>query len=63
MGATHSICNLKYILSKKTFIVFLNGCNHDYHFIIKEPPKEFEELQFTLREEILDICVIWAFAN
>ena len=35
-GAAHSICNLKYCVSKKTPIVFHNGSNHDYHFIIKE---------------------------
>ena len=34
-GAAQSICNLKYIVLKETFIVFHNGPNNDYHFIIK----------------------------
>ena len=35
-GAMHSRCNLKYSVSKKIFMVFHNGSNCDYHFIIKE---------------------------
>ena len=34
-GAAHSICNLKYSVPKKDPIVFHNGPNYDYHFIIK----------------------------
>ena len=34
-GATHRICNLKYIIPKKMHVVFHNGSNYDYHFIIK----------------------------
>ena len=34
--AAHSICNLKYSLPKEIRIVFHNGSNYDYHFIIKE---------------------------
>ena len=33
--AAHSICNLKYSVPKKIPIVFHNGSNYDYHFIIK----------------------------
>ena len=40
-GAAHSICNLKYSVPKKIPIVFHNGSNYDYHFIIKELAKEF----------------------
>ena len=41
------ICNLKYSVPKKRIpIVFHNGYNHDYHFIIKELAEEFEK-QFT----------------
>ena len=40
-GAAHSICNLKYTVPKKSPIVFHNGSNYDYHFIIKELAKEF----------------------
>ena len=35
-GAVHSICNLKHSVSKKIPIVFHNGFNYDYHFIIKK---------------------------
>ena len=40
-GATHSICNLKYSVPKKIFIVFHNGTNYDYYVIIKETVEEF----------------------
>ena len=45
-GAAHSIYNLKYSLSKEMPIVFHNGSNYDYHFIIKELAEEFKN-QFT----------------
>ena len=45
-GAAHNICNLKYSVPKKINIVFHNGPNCDYHFIIKELPEEFKK-QFT----------------
>ena len=35
-GAAHSICDLKYSVSKKIPIAFQNGSNYDDHFIIKE---------------------------
>ena len=35
-GAAHSICNLKYSVPKKIPIVFHNGSNYDYHFIMKD---------------------------
>ena len=35
-GAAHSICTLKYNVSKKIPIDFHNGYNYDYHFIITE---------------------------
>ena len=34
-GAAHRICNLRYSIPKEIYIVFLNECNYDYHFIIK----------------------------
>ena len=40
-GAAHSICNLKYSVPKKIPILFHNGSNYDYHFIIKELTEEF----------------------
>ena len=49
-GATYSICNLKYSIPKETPVVFHNGSNYDYHFIIKELAKEFEGEFNCLRE-------------
>ena len=34
-GAAHSICNLKYSVTKTIPIVFHNGSNFDYYFVIK----------------------------
>ena len=42
----HSIYNLKYSVPKNTPIVFRNGSNYEYHFIIKELGNEFSK-QFT----------------
>ena len=44
--AVNSICHIKYSMPKKFSIVFDNGSNYDYHFIIKELAKEYEK-QFT----------------
>ena len=35
-GVAHSICSLKLIVSNEIPVVFHNGSNYDYHFIIKE---------------------------
>ena len=45
-GAAHSIFSLKYSVLKKIPLVFHNGSNYDYHFIIKELADEFRK-QFT----------------
>ena len=42
IGAANSICNLKFNVSNKIPVVFHNGSNYDYHFIIKELANEFE---------------------
>ena len=34
-GVAHSLCNLNYNIPKKIPIVFQDGSNYDYHFIIK----------------------------
>ena len=34
-GAAHSICNLKFRVPNEITVVFDNGSNYDYHFIIK----------------------------
>ena len=41
-GAAHSICNLNFKMPNEIPIVFHNGSNNDYHFIIKELANEFE---------------------
>ena len=41
-GAAHSIYNLKFYVPNEILVVFLNGSNYDYHFIIKELANEFE---------------------
>ena len=35
-GAAHSICHLRYKISKEIPVVFHNGSAYDYHFIIKK---------------------------
>ena len=37
------LCNLKYSIPKEVLMVFHIGLNYDYHFIIKEIAKTFEE--------------------
>ena len=49
-GAAHSMCNLKYSATKKIPIVFHNGSNYDYHFIIKVLAEQFKK-QFICLEE------------
>ena len=49
-GAAQSICNLKYSVPRRIPIVFHNGSNYDYHFIIKELAEEFKT-QFTCLRE------------
>ena len=52
-GAARSIYNLKYSVPKEIPIVFHNGSNDDYHFIIKEFAEEFEK-QFTCLGENIE---------
>ena len=42
-GAAHSTCNLKFNVASEVPVVFRNGSNYDYHFIIKELANEFKE--------------------
>ena len=39
------MCNLKYSISKKIPIIFHNGSNYDYHFLINELAEEFENTE------------------
>ena len=41
-GAAHSICNLKFTVPHEIPVVFHNGSNYDYQFIIKELANKFE---------------------
>ena len=42
-GAAHNICNLRYKIPKDIPIIFHNGSTYDYHFIIRELVKEFQD--------------------
>ena len=42
-GAAHSICNSKFNVPNKISVVFDNGSNYDYHFIIKELENELRD--------------------
>ena len=42
-GAAHNIYNLRYKIPKEIPIIFHNGSTYDYHFIIRELVKEFED--------------------
>ena len=48
--AAHNIWNLKSSVPKKIPIVFHNGCNYDYNFIIKKVVEEFKKLFTSLGE-------------
>ena len=47
------ICNLKYSVPRKTPIVFHDGSNYDYQFIIKELAEKFKK-QLLVYEKILN---------
>ena len=42
-GNAHNICNLSYKIPKEIPVVFHNCSTYDYHLIIKELAREFEE--------------------
>ena len=42
-GAIYDICNLNSSVSKEISIVFHNGCNYDYHFMMKKLSEDFKE--------------------
>ena len=41
-GVAHSVCNLRYKISKKIPVVFHNESTYDYNFIIKQLTREFK---------------------
>ena len=55
-GASDSICNSKFSISKEIPVVFHNGSNYIYHFIIKELAEKFEKI-FTCLGESTDKCI------
>ena len=55
-GAAHNIYNLRYRIPKEIPTVFHNGCTYDYHFIIKELVKEFDE-NFECLGENTEKCI------
>ena len=42
-GVARSICNLEYSVPKRISLVFHNGSNYNYHYIIKELAEEFKK--------------------
>ena len=55
-GAAHSICNSKYSVPTRIPIVFHNGFNYDYRFIIKELAEAFKK-RFTCLGENNEKCI------
>ena len=42
---THNFCHLRYKIPKEIPIIFHNGSTYDYHFVIKELAKLFDDLR------------------
>ena len=40
IGPPHSISNLKFNVANKLSVVFQNGSNYDYHFLMKDSAKQ-----------------------
>ena len=57
-GAAHSIGNLKCCVPKKITIVFHNGCNYDYHFIIKELAENLKKNLFAYNKTLKNIQLV-----
>ena len=51
-GTAHNKCNLKYSVPKIIPIIFHNGSDYDYHFIIKELVEEFRKQFICLGEKM-----------
>ena len=48
----HTKYNLKYSMPKEILIVFHNGSNYDYHFMVKELAEK--QIQIYLKDNILN---------
>ena len=57
-GAAHSIGNLKCCVPKKITIVFHNGSNYDYHFIIKELAENLKNNLFAYKKTLKNIQLV-----
>ena len=51
-GAVHSISDIKFNVPNKIPVVFQNGSNYDYLFVIKELASKFEGKFECLEENI-----------
>ena len=56
-GAVHSICNLRYSVSHEIPVIFHNGSEYDYPFIIKELAEEFKGDDFECLAENSKKCI------
>ena len=64
-GALHSICNLKFKMPNEIPVVFYNGSNYDYHFIMNdfkgqfkclgENKEKFKTFSLPIKKEITKI--------
>ena len=54
-SAAHSICNLKFNVPNEIPVVFHNGSNHAYHFIIKVLENEFDRLSWGKQRKVQKI--------
>ena len=45
MITAHSICNLQYKIPNEIPVVFHNGSNYDYHFIINQLAKGVDGME------------------
>ena len=59
MNAPHGLCNLSYSIPREIPVIFHNGSNYDYHFIIKEAAEEYAG-QFTALGENTEKCIIFS---
>ena len=60
-GAAHKICNLPYNTPRQVPVIFHNGSNYDYHFIIKGLAEEFEA-DFQCLGESKEKCITFSVA-
>ena len=55
-GAANSICNLRYETQRQIPVVLHNGCNYDFHIIIKELAKKYEISRRKYRKIYIILC-------